>query len=394
MQKSHFLCSLFLLCFLQSCDTIKSKPLSTEKKQSLPAHLQLLQDSLIVKLKQSGIPGSAVVVVEDTSVTYIKSFGLKENGTNDSLDINSVFRIASLSKAFSALLTGLLVQDGVLNWDDKVVKYYKEFSLKDTTQTQKIEIQHLLSHSSGLPLHAYTNLIEDGLPLDKIIPQLKNVGLISTAGEIYAYQNAAFAVIEPLIEAATGQTFLSLLEQKIFIPAGMKNASAQYDDLYTSSDLARPHRWNSDSADYVAVKLNKKYFNAISAGGINASIYDMSQWLQLILGNRPDIVSAQTLDYIFKAQVNTNTRRLSRRWGVKKSEYALGWRVLTFKDRVINYHGGYVNSYRSEIAIDRENKIGICVLFNASHRITGDIIPDFFRSLEKPENIKNISIVE
>jgi beta-lactamase class C len=297
--------------------------------------------------------------------------------------VHTVFRVASLSKGFTSVLTGILVEKGLINWDDPVTKYYPDIAFKDSAQTNRIQIRHLLSHTSGLPRHAYTNLIEDGLPLENILSRLKTVDLISREGSLYAYQNAAFALVEKVLERAASDTFNSLLEQKIFLPAGMQNASVQYTDLHENKNIARPHQYSSQAGDYVPVKLSNKYFNAVSAGGISASASDMAQWLLVMLGNRPDIISQQTLDYIFTPVIDINTSRYSRRWRVRKSSYALGWRVLNLNGRPIIYHSGYVNAYRSEIVIDKKNRIGVCILFNAPHRFTGDILPGFFNSIDE-----------
>jgi beta-lactamase class C len=166
----------------------------------------------------------------------------------------------------------------------------------------------------------------------------------------------------------------------------MFNASCSYKGLIQTGNYARPHHFSALEQDYVPVKNSKKYYNAVSAGGINVSISDMVQWMRLLIGERPDIISDSTLDYIFHPVVKVNTRRYSRRWGSRRSEYALGWRVVNFQGRSIVFHGGYVNAYRSEIAIDRENKLGICVLFNAPHWYSSRIIPKFFKSFFLPDS--------
>lgn len=385
MCKLHFL-FLVIICFIQNCTDIKSEPPKLSEKTSLSKNILALEDSINAAMKRTGVPGAAVTVVKDTNVIYLKGFGVCEQGTQDSIDTESVFRIGSLSKGFAAVLTGIMVEEGLLNWDDKVKYHLKNFALKDTAQAGRLKIWHLLSHTSGLPRHAYTNLIEAGLPLEKIIPKLAGIKLISKEGEIYAYQNVAFAVIEKIIESKTDSSFAWLLKNKIFKPAGMKNASCSYKTLMETNDLAKPHAYSSRRQEYVTITNSKKYYNTISAGGVNVSISDMSKWLQLLLGNRPDIISQKTLNHIFKPVVKVNTIRYSRRWGVKRSYYALGWRIMHYRDRTIVFHGGYVNAYRSAIAVDRKNKIGICVLFNAPNAFEGNIIPEFFNSLSNADS--------
>ena len=104
----------------------------------------------------------------------------------------------------------------------------------------------------------------------------------------------------------------------------------------------------------------------------------MTQWLSLTLGNRPDIIADETLDQVFSPLVKSNSRRHNRWPGVDGCAYGLGWRVFDCAGHDLIYHGGYVNHYRSEIAIDREENIAICVLFNAPTPYAAKVVPQFF----------------
>lgn len=127
------------------------------------------------------------------------------------------------------------------------------------------------------------------------------------------------------------------------------------------------------------VPIKNNYFNAVSAGGINASVSDMGEWLLLLTGNRPDLIKDDTLDQIFEPVSTIPNRRFSRHWpGVNETYYGMGWRTLNNGDQTIVYHGGYVNGYRSEIAFDRENQIGISILFHSNTSYAVQVIPEFF----------------
>jgi beta-lactamase class C len=117
----------------------------------------------------------------------------------------------------------------------------------------------------------------------------------------------------------------------------------------------------------------------------------MASWLRILLGNRPDIIAPESLGFIFSPLVKNPDRRPFYGWGgVQSNYYGIGWRILNWSDHSIIYHGGSVNGYRSEIAIDREKKIGICVLFSSNNSYANQVIPDFFRDyysfLEKKDS--------
>jgi beta-lactamase class C len=329
-------------------------------------------------LTDNQIPGIAVVIVKDSLILYIRGFGVKEVGTEDSLTIHTVFRLASLSKGFASVLTGVLVSEGLLSWHDRIVTYLPDFTLKSQDHAGKITIAHLLSHTTGLPYHAYTNLIEYGRDLAFIRKKFKEVDPIAEPGEVYSYQNAAYSLISDILATVSGKSYSALLQEKIFDPLNMTDASGDYESIKENPDAAKPHRHGIES--YREVKISTKYYNALPAGGINASISDMSRWLLALLGNRPDIISKETLEEIFHPVIKTPLKyKYGRFWtGLRNAQYALGWRIFDYAGQTLAYHGGYVNGYRSEIALNREEKIAICVLTNAPSHFANTCIPTFF----------------
>ncbi len=329
------------------------------------------------------VPGAAVTIVRDTAVIFSKGFGVKKYGGQDSIDAHTVFKLGSVSKGFAALLAGIHVQDGYIGWQDPVVKYVPGFKLKSDQQTQNLLVSNVLSHTTGLPMHAYTNLIEEGMEHSALINQLRDVDVIGSAGQVYAYQNVAYSLIEDVLGNATGQKFEALLSNKIFKPLHMSDASASYEDFVRNSNIAQPHmpygkRWKS-------IRVSKTYYNSLAAGGVNASISDMGQWLLALLGRYPEVVSQATLEQLYQPQVITPIRnKYNRNWKkLNNLHYGLGWRIFEYGDLKVVYHGGYVNGYRSEIAIIPEQKIGICVLTNALNSFAGTSIPRFLELYEE-----------
>src|SRR3970040_2650961 len=104
-------------------------------------------------VNDTGIPGAAIAIVKDSSIIYLQGLGVKIRGGNDSIDQHTVFRIGSVSKCFAAVLTAILVEEKVFNWDDPVIKYLPDFQLKSPEQTSLLTIRHVLSHTTGLPYH-------------------------------------------------------------------------------------------------------------------------------------------------------------------------------------------------------------------------------------------------
>src|SRR5690606_31738861 len=293
-------------------------------------------------MNDTGIPGAAIGIIKDSTIIFLQGYGVKSKGGTDSVDAHTVFRIGSVSKCYAAVLTAILVEEKVLNWDDLVVRYLPDFQLKSQEYTQQLTIRHVLSHTTGLPYHTYTTLVEEGMDLKSMLAHLKDVNN-GPVGQLYSYQNVAFSIIGEVIEAATGKPYETMLEEKIFRPLEMREASASYEGIMYNPNVARPHLLRR--RQWREIPISDKYYNVAPAGGINASIHDMTNWMQALLGNRPNVISPESLDTLYSPYVRAASRnRAYRKIGrIKNNYYGLGWRVLEFPDDTLLYHGGYVN---------------------------------------------------
>ncbi|MGD1891763.1 MAG: serine hydrolase domain-containing protein [Cyclobacteriaceae bacterium] len=349
-----------------------------------------LEDNLQQLFEASRVPGAGIAVVKDSTPILVKGYGARSIRQPDSVesnkvDINTVFRLASVSKGFASVLAGTLVADSLLSWDDSVVDYVPSFSLVSPKQAQEVTIKHVLSHTTGLPYHAYTNLVEAGKLRDDMIALLAKVNLIGEVGRWYSYQNVAYGIVEPVLEAATVTSYQTLMQERIFQPLQMSNASIWYDDIIETSNKALPHVRTRKG--WATIPISENYYNVPSAGGINASTLDMAQWLNALLGNRPEVLPPQLLDSVFTPQIKTPIEnRYFRHWNeLEGADYGLGWRIIHQAGDTVAFHGGYANGYRSAIALDRKKKIGICILSNGSSSLVSRAVPvflDLYRQYE------------
>lgn len=361
-----------------------SKPMPVEPlpvvKNSTNPHVQAWVDDCAAQvqaqLKQFNIPGAALAITYKDQV-FIRTFGYRSLETKEPIDEHSVFRIASLSKSFAGVLTAKLVQEKRMHWNNYVADYIPEFKLADAAQTNRVQLKHLLSHTSGLPYHTYTNLVEANLPMSKIIPQLKSVKLVGKEGTVYSYQNAPFSIIGEVHQKATGQSYEDLLKEKIFNPIGMYDSSTDFQSIRENTNTALPHKRKKNG--WYTSSISKKYYNAVPAGGVNASIHDMATYIRLLLGYYPHVLTKSDLDPVFEPMIKTPVkRRYFSNWPkLNTAHYGLGWRILDYSGQEIAYHSGYVNSYKGELAIDRNEEIGFCLLMNAPGKCAKKTVPIF-----------------
>ena len=355
-------------------------------------------DKLFEKgFQKSKTPGAAVAIVKGDDVIYAKGFGVKKIGTKESVDINTVFRLASVSKGFAPVLTGTLVEDGLLKWDDKLQKYLPDFSLKSKEKTKYLELVNILGQTTGLPKHAYTDLIEECFDYEYIKDHLQEVSLIGKPGEHYSYQNVAYSLIGDVLKKATGKTYSELLKERIFRPLKMNDASTDYWSVVDKDNVAMPHVHYGRS--FKEIENTSHYYSVVPAAGVNASASDMAKYMLALLGNYPEVIEEKTLGEIFTPRIKTarRNRHYASGWkAMKKAYYAMGWRVYEFANDTIVGHSGYVKGYKSEIAIHPKEKIGICVVSNAPTQLSGEMVPPFFKlymDAMKKEKLKTPAVM-
>lgn len=357
---------------------LKALKLYKEQQQELKSAL----DAYFKKAMASGeLVGAGVSIVLGDSILVSDGFGKRNIKLNDAVDGETVFRLGSLSKGFAGVLAARLKHEGLLQWSDKVSDFIPEFQLGN--HTTDITLANILSHTSGVPYHSYTNLVEAGLPLTEIAKRFKQVTPISKPGKMYSYQNAMFALSGEMMYKVTNQDISSLLNAKFFKPLDMNSVSMDNETLTHTENVALPH--SKRYKRWYTLKLNKNYYNAIAAGGINASALDMAKWMRLLLGHRPEIMDKSALAEAFNPFIEIKgISKYYQRWpGHVSSYYGFGWRIHNFMEhneqKTMYHHGGSVNNYRNEIALFPDADLGICVLMNNNSKLSTKVIPDLYK---------------
>lgn len=355
-------------------------------------------------IRNGAIVGAGVSVVKGDSIIISGGYGKRKAYGEKEVDGNTVFRLGSLSKGFTGVLAANLKAEGKLAWDDKITDYIPEFRLGTLRNTANVKLEHILSHTTGTPYHTFTNLIEEGWSMDLIAKRFKQVRPLSQPGKEYSYQNAMFALSQAVVQKSTGKKIETLLEERFFKPLGMNNMSTNHIDLLNTENKALPSVRRKRG--WQRKPLTERYYNAIAAGGVNASAEDMAKWMRFLLGYNPEVMKAKDFKEVFNPYVSfKNNRKYYQKWqGHLKSSYGFGWRIHELQETdnkkiTIWHHGGSVNNFRNEIAIYPDVDLGICVLLNSQSKITKTLVPDLYNLVKEiyvdiPENLNNIDIVD
>ncbi|RIH66632.1 class A beta-lactamase-related serine hydrolase [Mariniphaga sediminis] len=380
---------LFLLLLTTTNQPISSSPDSFIELENLrPSQSELelaeMQDIfreyeqwLTGEVTSSGTVGAAVAILYKDQVAFMKCFGTQKIGSSDSIDEHTIFRLASVSKPVTGVLAGLLAQEEIIDFDEKVAASIPGFCLSLPASTRQLSIRHLLSHTTGLVPHAYDDLVEGYVPLSNIVERLKYVDISAPPGELYGYQNVMFSLLDTILSVKTSKSYSELIKEKLFGPLGMNDASADFESFRDNPNKAFPH--SGGNGRYRALPLNDRYYSTAPAAGVNASISDLSQFLLALLDEENPLLQSHIMETVFTPQVNSHLHRgYFRYWNKAKSKrYAIGWRTVDYKGRHVAYHGGYVNGYKAEIALCSQEHIGIVYLSNSPNSVASQSIPVF-----------------
>lgn len=354
-------------------------PVFTEEVIHMPDHPAFRDFIRFMEqeLDSTNTVGAAYTIVHKGDIVFTGTFGERKRGSNQQVDQHTLFRLASVSKGFAGALACMLELDGAFSLEEKVVDYYPGFRLKDSVNTADLTIQHILSHTSGLVPFAFDNLVEADQELYAIVERLPEVNISAPPGELYGYQNVLFSLLDPITRRATGVPYQVLMQEKIFRPIGMTDASVGPVDLSLSPNMAFPHV--RTGRGYVPLDPHEGYYNVLPAAGVNASISDMGQWLLALLGKKPEHLPDTVRNRLASPIIYTPLKsRYTRYWKpFRERYYSLGWRIYKYQGRTIVYHGGYIRGYRAEIAFCPEEEVGIAFLQNSPNGLASRFVPTF-----------------
>jgi CubicO group peptidase (beta-lactamase class C family) len=316
-------------------------------------------------LDRTHIPGLAISVVREGRTVYAAGFGVRRVGTTDTVDADTVFQIASLSKSLAGTVVAHQVGRGIVSWETPLQKYLPWFALNDPWITTHVTIGDMFAHRSGLPDHAGDELEDLGYDRDQVLRRLRFAKLHSFRDE-YAYTNFGLTAAAEAVAAASHTDWATLSEQVLYGPLGMTSTSSRYSDF-----IGRPNH----AAGHVLVngKYEAKYQRQpdaqSAAGGVSSSANDMARWMSLILqggmfDGKPIIVADALLPAITAQIVSSPSHAPAARAGF----YGYGFNVGTQPSgRVaLGHSGGFALGAATNYVMIPSLGVGITVLSNAA----------------------------
>lgn len=332
-------------------------------------------DKYIEKARKDwNVPGMAVAIVKDGKVVLSKGYGVKELGKKEKVDDNTIFAIASNSKAFVASSIAKLVETGKLSWNDKVKDYLPYFSLYDDQYvSSEITVKDLLCHRAGLGTFSGDVIWYKSEKSPEEI--LKNAAYVPEAFSFrdgYGYTNLMFIAAGEVIRAVSREPWEVYAKENILDPLGMNNTVISVSDL--NDNVATPHKPTLDNGT-VPIEW-ASWDNSSAAGGIISSSSDMAKWMMMNLNGG----TWDGREFINKEQQNLlwtphNNFKLSERSkesipGRHFAGYGLGWSLMDYYGNLVVSHGGGYDGMYSRVMMIPDLKLGIVVLTNSMEGIS------------------------
>jgi CubicO group peptidase (beta-lactamase class C family) len=373
MQKSIFTLLLFVLPFLAYPQV----------------DIQELDDYFAKAHKDWGIPGMAVGIIKDGEVVLAKGYGVLEDGKEQQVDGNSLFAIASNTKAFISASLARLVDEGKLGWDAPVIDHLPDFRMYDDYVTQHTTVRDLLCHRAGLGTYSGDVIwYKSEYSGADVVRRVNEVPQAYDFRAGYGYSNLMFITAGEVIQAVSGKPWNEYIAEHFFTPLGMDRTVTSTNDLQEMDNVATPHKPMQGKNKPIAWT---NWDNMGAAGGIISSVNDMLKWMQLqIEGGQKEGKQFFSRDRQIDFWTPHNSYRLSE--GSRNtyparnfSGYGLGWGVFDYDGRFVASHGGGYDGMYSRVAIMPEEKLGFVILTNSMKGISNPMMYHTFdRFLERP----------
>lgn len=331
------------------------------------AALKQLDAIVQQSMHRTGVPGVAVAVVYRDRPLYLKGFGIRRVGSPDPVDADTVFPLASVSKPIASTVVAALVGDGLVTWDDPIIRHYPTFQMYDAWVTRQVTLRDMFAHRSGLPDHAGDALEDMGYGRDEILYRLRYQKPDSSFRSHYAYTNFGLTAAAVAAARTSGKPWEDISAERLYRRIGMTHTSSRFADFAAAANRVHSHVRQGDA--WVA-KYTREPDAQSPAGGVTASVHDMGAWMRLQLGrgmlDDEQIIKPDALDETHRPQV-IRTPPVKDPMTGHASFYGLGWNIDY--DEQGRIHWGHSGAFdlgaATTVTLLPSEQFGIVVLTNA-----------------------------
>ena len=342
----------------------------TSLGQLTPSEVDALVENT---LKEFNVAGTAVAIVKDGKIIHSKGYGVKSIDTKKPVNKHTNFAIASNSKAFTTTALAMLVEEGKLSWNDKVIQHIPEFKMYNDYVTQNFNIVDLLTHRSGLSLGmGDLMLFPDGadFTIDDILNSFQYFEPVSAFRTKWDYDNLLYLVAGELVGRVSGVSWEQFVQNRILKPLGMDQSYSSMNQVSDFSNLASPH--TTETGPMRATEPFEEMING-AAGGILANVEDLSQWMLVQLNHgkygenlEKELFTQASQNEMWKLHTLLDVNR-NPRYNSHFSGYGLGWGLTDLNGNLSVSHTGGLPGMLSRTILIPDLNLGVVVLTNTSN---------------------------
>ena len=306
-------------------------------------------DEIMTRYNNATAPGASVLIMKEDKIIFEKGYGVRNINTQEKITPTANFRLASVTKQFTAMSILLLAKNKKLSIEDPLTKYFSSFP----NYGKNIKIKDLLTHSSGLIDY------EDLMPSNQTI-QLHDTNCLQLmyntnklyfpAGTDYKYSNTGYAILALIVEQVSGQDFAQFLKDNIFKPLGMKTTVAYEEGKSTVTNRVYGHSYEAGKWSLTDQSLTSA---VLGDGGIYTNVEELSKW----------ITALWSFKLLPKEMQERTWTRTTFKNG-KTIDYGFGWHIEDFEGVTHPFHDGSSIGFRNSIAVFPEQKLMVVVLSN------------------------------
>ena len=317
------------------------------------------------------VPGMAVAVVHGDSLVFAKGYGVIELGKPEPVNEHTRFAIGSTTKAMTSAALAILVDEGKLQWDERVIDILPDLQLYDSYATHELTVRDLLTHRSGLPDTDLLWIIpQNKLSMDEMIRRLRYVKPESSFRSHWDYQNVVYAIAGRIVEKLSGMPWQQFVTTRLWDPIGMHESIPLVAELAGQPNVALPHALVNDTVRRVPVRTT----DAIApAGSVWSSVSDMSKWMRFILDSgrvgTNQLIKPSTFAELLTPQIRAPMDEYPALELARPHffSYALGWFVQDYDGQTVWMHTGSIDGMCALIGLEPGKKLGVYVLENLDH---------------------------
>ncbi|MBJ2173266.1 serine hydrolase [Aureibaculum sp. A20] len=336
-------------------------------QKSHKVNLKKLDQYYSKMVKDWDLPSATIGIVKDGKLVFTGSYGVKEIGKNDKPDANTNYAIASNSKAFTSAIIGMLVDEGKLNWNDKVKDYLPYFAVYDPWVSANVTIRDLLSHRVGLGTFSGDVIwYKSDLSAEEIVKRIQFIPKAYDFRAGYGYSNVMYITAGEVIRAVTGKSWAENVKERIFNPLKMERTVTNPDKLDGLRNYATPHARENN----VNIPIDWVNWEEIGAlGGVISNVNDISKWMILNLNNgineKDTLFSKLTRNMVWTPHNNhmvdqTKSNDFNRHFNA----YGLGWGLSDYHGNLRVGHTGGYDGMITAITMIPDKQLGVVVLTN------------------------------